>query len=37
MLVCAMRMSLDSSVADDSINIDSYVMDGKLIKNADFY
>lgn len=29
MLVCAMRMSLDSSVADDSINIDSYVMDVK--------
>merc|ERR1712127_567474 len=29
MLVCAMRMSLDSSVGDDSINIEGYVMDAK--------
>ena len=33
-LVCAMRMSLDSSVGDDSINIDGYVMDGKPVKKS---
>ena len=34
MLVCAMKMSLDSSAADDSINIDGYIMDGKLVKKS---
>ena len=29
MLVSAMKMSLDSSASDESINIDGYVMDGK--------